>query len=64
MWLRDFLPEDFPKCRILTYGYNWKLTGRSRGLHGLIDYERDFLEEIKHVRVTEEVSQILDGFIR
>lgn len=22
MWLRDFLPEHFPKARILTYGYN------------------------------------------
>lgn len=21
VWLRDFLPDDLPECRILTYGY-------------------------------------------
>ncbi|KAH7024466.1 uncharacterized protein B0I36DRAFT_366411 [Microdochium trichocladiopsis] len=26
IWLRDYLKEDIPKCRVLTFGYNTKLT--------------------------------------
>ena len=26
MWLRDFLPREFPTARILTYGYSSKLS--------------------------------------
>jgi hypothetical protein len=26
MWLRDYLKDDMPKCRVLTFGYNTKLT--------------------------------------
>ncbi|KAL1637636.1 hypothetical protein SLS58_009239 [Diplodia intermedia] len=54
MWLRDFLSKDLPQCRVLTYGYNSKLTGKSRGLERILDYGRSFLEEIKQVRSTEE----------
>ncbi|KAF8538014.1 hypothetical protein BDD12DRAFT_886375 [Trichophaea hybrida] len=36
MWLRDFLAEDFPNCRTMTYGYNSKL--ESMGIHQIIDY--------------------------
>ncbi|OJD33149.1 inversin o89019 [Diplodia corticola] len=54
MWLRDFLSQDLPQCRVLTYGYNSKLTGKSRGLERILDYGRGFLEEIKQVRTTDE----------
>ena len=26
MWLRDFLPSDIPRIRVITYGYNSQLT--------------------------------------
>ncbi|KAI0469768.1 hypothetical protein GGR56DRAFT_668423 [Xylariaceae sp. FL0804] len=27
MWLRDFLPRNFPDCRVLLYGYDSKVSG-------------------------------------
>lgn len=27
MWLRDFLPHDFPNSRVLLYGYDSKVPG-------------------------------------
>lgn len=56
MWLRDFLSGDLPQCRVMTYGYNSKLTGKSRGIERILDYGRSFLEEIKQVRSADEVS--------
>lgn len=29
MWLRDYLPDTFPSCRILLYGYDSKASGSS-----------------------------------
>lgn len=28
MWLRDFLPEEIPEARIMTYGYDSKATAK------------------------------------
>ncbi|KAF8242491.1 hypothetical protein K440DRAFT_616892 [Wilcoxina mikolae CBS 423.85] len=52
MWLRDFLAEDFPNCRTMTYGYNSKL--ESAGIHQTIDYNRSFLAEVAKARATPE----------
>jgi hypothetical protein len=54
MWLRDFLSKDLPHCRTMTYGYNSKLS--SHGIDTIMDYGREFLEEIKQVRNTAEVG--------
>src|SRR5579862_533561 len=54
MWLRHFLSKDLPQCRTMIYGYNSKLS--SRGIGTIEDYSREFLEGIKKVRGTKEVS--------
>jgi hypothetical protein len=54
MWLRDFFSKDLPHCRTMIYGYNSKLS--SRGIGTILDYGREFLEEIKKIRATKEVS--------
>ncbi|KAJ6565197.1 Alpha/Beta hydrolase protein [Mycena vulgaris] len=52
MWLRDSLPEHFPKARIITYGYNANVisdvsTGRIR------TFAETFFERLKHERDSE-----------
>jgi protein SERAC1 len=54
MWLRHFLSKDLPNCRTMIYGYNSKLA--SHGVDTLMDYGRGFLESVKGVRNTREVS--------
>ena len=56
MWLRDFLSKDLPQCRTMIYGYNSKLS--SHGIDTIMDYGREFIEEIKKVRNTEEVRLV------
>jgi hypothetical protein len=53
MWLRDYLREDLPHSRTMTYGYNSKL--QAHNVDTMMDYGLGFLEEIKKVRRTEEV---------
>jgi hypothetical protein len=53
-WFRDFFSKDLPRCRTMTFGYNSKLS--SRGIGTLLDYGREFMEEIKKVRYAKEVS--------
>jgi hypothetical protein len=60
MWLRDFLSKDLPQCRTMIYGYNSKLL--SRGVHTIMDYGREFLERIKRVRYTKEVTHSVTSF--
>ena len=58
MWLRDFLGNDVPKFRTMTYGYNARLfDGHVGGT--LEEYAQQFLEDLKDVRSTVEVS-VLD----
>ncbi|KAI9765188.1 MAG: hypothetical protein M1840_007781 [Geoglossum simile] len=52
MWLQDFLAEDLPNCRTMIYGYNSKL--QSHGIHSIRDYSRDFLNELKAARRSQE----------
>ncbi|KKZ67173.1 hypothetical protein EMCG_07118 [[Emmonsia] crescens] len=52
MWLRHFLSQDLPHCRTMIYGYDSRLT--SHGINTIMDYGREFLEEIKQVRNTPE----------
>ncbi|KAH8679043.1 hypothetical protein BGZ60DRAFT_513281 [Tricladium varicosporioides] len=49
MWLRDFLPNEIPNVRILTYGYDTKLPG-SQSTASIVELSRKFLESVKTIR--------------
>jgi hypothetical protein len=50
MWLRDVLPEDVPKARILTYGYNSQLTGTALANTTLQDLADEFMTNLLDMR--------------
>ena len=54
MWLRDFLSKDLPKCRVMIYGYNSKLS--TPGLHTIADFGRDLQEELLRARKPDQVA--------
>ncbi|KAL6819660.1 ankyrin repeat-containing domain protein [Trichoderma sp. SZMC 28015] len=49
MWLRDALPIDYPKARILIYGYNTRLI-RSRSFQNLTDLGKALQIDMKGIR--------------
>ncbi|KAF5538071.1 ankyrin protein 3 [Fusarium phyllophilum] len=56
VWLRDALPSDIPNARILTYGYDTKLS-KSNAFQNLTDLGRALqidIEDIRAVRLLEE----------
>ena len=54
MWLRDFLSEDLPKCRVMIYGYNSKLS--TPGLHTIADFGSGLREELLRARKSDQVA--------
>ena len=54
MWLRDFLNKDLPKCRVMIYGYNSKLS--NPGLHTIADFSRGLREELLRARRSDQVA--------
>ena len=54
MWLRDFLSKDLPKCRVMTYGYNSKLS--NPGLHTIADFGRGLRKELLKARRSDQVA--------
>ena len=54
MWLKDFLPEDAPGCRIMTYGYNSNLVADAVD-DGFLDYRRQFIQALQNARRGAEV---------
>lgn len=44
-WLRDFLAEDLPNIRVVTYGYEARLD-RTTTVSRLTDYRRAFLLDV------------------
>ena len=54
MWLRDFLSEDLPKCRVMIYGYNSKLS--NPGLHTISDFGRGLREDLLRARRSDQVA--------
>ncbi|KAI5843125.1 hypothetical protein DFP73DRAFT_479241, partial [Morchella snyderi] len=50
MWLRDFLPDQFPQLRIMTYGYKSGLV-KPNGFT-LEDHTRGFIQSINNSRRT------------
>ena len=57
MWLRDFLSEDLPKCRVMTYGYNFKLP--NPGLHTIADFGRGLQDDLLRARRSDQVASHL-----
>ncbi|KAH7202391.1 hypothetical protein DER44DRAFT_481084 [Fusarium oxysporum] len=54
MWLRDHLPSEFPKSRIMTFGYNSNsMDGKSIN-HGLSDFADTLIDNLKYVRTSDE----------
>ncbi|KAI5820450.1 hypothetical protein BZA77DRAFT_78538 [Pyronema omphalodes] len=55
MWLRDYLREDVPRLRTMTYGYNSDI--QAHNVDTIMDYGLGFLEEIRKVRKTEDEKE-------
>ncbi|KAI5817799.1 hypothetical protein BZA77DRAFT_244435 [Pyronema omphalodes] len=58
MWLRDFLPLEFPDIRAFTWGY-YSSIRNNESTTSITDISRKFLEDIKQVREQEAVSRPL-----
>ncbi|KAH8688222.1 hypothetical protein BGZ61DRAFT_391426, partial [Ilyonectria robusta] len=54
MWLRDYLPHEFPKSRIMTFGYNSNLMDGKSINHGLKDFADSLIDGLKFVRATDD----------
>ena len=62
MWLRDFLSKDLPKCRVMTYGYNSKLS--TPGLHTITDFGTGLREELLRARRQDQVAFKFSHIVR
>ena len=49
MWLKDFLPEDLPEARIMTFGYDSDL-GFTRSDSGITNFALGLLGEMRALR--------------
>ena len=57
MWLRDFLPQEFPNARIMTYGYDSSLKEPNNA--NITDYRRGFIQCLRNYRRKCPVSLCL-----
>jgi hypothetical protein len=53
MWLRDCLPQDLPKVRIFTFGYNSTLRS-STSTSSIRDFARQLLNAMHSVRAGDD----------
>ncbi|KAF5963252.1 ankyrin protein 3 [Fusarium bulbicola] len=53
VWLRDALPSDIPNARILTYGYDTKLS-KSEAFQNLTDLGRALQIDLEDIRVFDQ----------
>lgn len=59
MWLKDFLPEDLPEARIMTFGYDSDL-GFTRSDSGITNFALGLLGEMRALRRgAEEVCHVV-----
>jgi hypothetical protein len=61
MWLRDFLPNGFPRSRIFTYG-NDSVVENSASNSSILDYSRQLLAIVGSYLRCETVSTVLIAF--
>ena len=63
MWLRDFLPYQFPQARIIVYGYNSTLLGPNTSVSSVKDFASDLLERIlddkRHAQVRRGLTPLI-----
>lgn len=55
LWLRDLLPEVFPKARIMTFGYNSRFKNFT-ARQSLRDISSNLLTGLSVLRRSEEVG--------
>ena len=55
MWLQDFLPQDVPNIRIMTYGYDSELSNTADN-SGMLDYRKALAQQLEVARNSSEVS--------
>jgi hypothetical protein len=59
MWLKDFLPDDVPGIRVMSYGYNSNLSSESNDID-FLDHRRNFLQALENSRRTTPVSILFE----
>ncbi|KAF8543475.1 hypothetical protein BDD12DRAFT_874572 [Trichophaea hybrida] len=59
MWLKDFLPKDIKKLRIMTYGYNSSLVGGTKSARRMSDYRSNFIQQLENARSFAENRPIV-----
>jgi hypothetical protein len=58
LWLRDFLPEDFPGARVFSFGYDAEVfCSRSKG--NIESFARSLLEGLTRERIEENVATLV-----
>lgn len=55
MWLRDFLPHQIERARVVTYGYNSALMGPNTSVSSVKDFACDLLHRILDDRKSDKV---------
>lgn len=55
LWLRDFLPKDFPGARVFSFGYDAEVFC-SRNTGDIASFARTLLEDILRERQEEKVT--------
>ena len=55
LWLRDFLPKDLPRGRILTFGYN-ATAAFENSVADIVDHGRELLGSLVERREEKDVS--------
>ncbi|KAJ8126824.1 hypothetical protein O1611_g6814 [Lasiodiplodia mahajangana] len=50
MWLRDYVPDFAPKARVLTYGYDSRITGPDTSISKLSDLSQTFVQMLIDMR--------------
>ncbi|KAF8536358.1 hypothetical protein BDD12DRAFT_290351 [Trichophaea hybrida] len=59
MWLKDFLPEDVKYVRIMTYGYDSSIVGGEKSDSRLVDYRRNFIQQLENSRSTAKDRPVI-----
>ena len=53
-WLKDFLPEQVPNARIMSYGYN-SMVMFTKSISTYDDFARDLLSRLENKRKSDQV---------
>jgi hypothetical protein len=59
LWLQDFLPNDVKNIRIMIYGYDSNLAGGEKSDMRLVDYRRNFIQQLENSRSVTKVCKHL-----